>query len=156
MARAVQWIIRRAWPLSSVGYTSTDLICSCHVNIYIISNWMSFTMGNQWSLLRTGVMYEYSHIFVITLAVDFWAFLKFMSIFLRLNLSLNYYYIKNCFNFLWRNKSKAVERSRIVRWVDLLLLLMGAHAGVKHRGSHGSAPAQGVPARGVPCLRPSW
>ena len=38
----------------------------------------------------------------------------------------------------------------------LLLLLMGAHARVAHRGGHGLAPAQGVPARGVPRVRPSW
>ena len=33
---------------------------------------------------------------------------------------------------------------------------MGAHARVAHRGGHGLAPAQGVPARGVPRVRPSW
>ena len=38
----------------------------------------------------------------------------------------------------------------------LLMLLMGAHVGVAHRGGHGSAPAQGVPERGVPCVRHSW
>ena len=31
---------------------------------------------------------------------------------------------------------------------------MGAHAEVARRGDHGSAPALGVSARGVPCMRP--
>ena len=38
----------------------------------------------------------------------------------------------------------------------LLLLLMRAHARVAHRSGHGLAPAQGVPARGVPRVPPSW
>ena len=33
---------------------------------------------------------------------------------------------------------------------------MGAHARVAHRGGHGLAPAQEIPARGVPRVRPSW
>ena len=33
---------------------------------------------------------------------------------------------------------------------------MGANARVAHRGGQGLAPAQGVPARGVSCVRPSW
>ena len=51
---------------------------------------------------------------------------------------------------------------KIGRWyytvnniVYLLLLLVGAHVKLAYRGGQGSAPAQGVSARGVSCVCPS-
>ena len=39
---------------------------------------------------------------------------------------------------------------------NLFLLLMGAHTEVARCGGYGSAPAHGVPARGVPYVQSSW
>ena len=38
----------------------------------------------------------------------------------------------------------------------LLLILVGEHAEMAHRGGHGSAPALGVPSRCVPCMFSSY